>query len=58
VGERRTNAVGMFSNETAVVGCVCAVLLEQAGEWATQRARHIALEGTSAVSDTGSVARA
>lgn len=50
--KRRTNTVGIFPNEAAVVRLVGALLLEQSDEWATQRARYMALEGLSAVSDT------
>ena len=51
--KRRTNTVGIFPNEAAVVRLVGALLLEQSDEWATQRARYMTLEGISAVSDTG-----
>ncbi len=51
--KRRTNTVGIFPNEAAVVRLVGAILLEQSDEWATQRARYMTLEGISAVSDTG-----
>ena len=51
--KRRTNTVGIFPNEAAVVRLVGALLLEQSDEWATQRSRYMSLEGISAVSDTG-----
>jgi transposase-like protein len=51
--KRRTNTVGIFPNEAAVVRLVGALLLEQSDEWATQRARYMTLEGISTVSDTG-----
>jgi len=51
--KRRTNTVGIFPTEAAVVRLVGALLLEQSDEWATQRARYMTLEGISAVSDTG-----
>ena len=51
--KRRTNTVGIFPNEAAVVRLVGALLLEQSDEWATQRSRYMSLEGISAISDTG-----
>jgi transposase-like protein len=51
--KRRTNTVGIFPNEAAVVRLVGALLLEQSDEWATQRARYMTLEAISAISDTG-----
>jgi transposase-like protein len=51
--KRRTDVVGIFPNEAAVVRLVGALLLEQSDEWATQCARYMTLEGISTVSDTG-----
>ena len=50
--KRRTDVVGIFPNEAALVRLVGAILLEPSDEWATRRARYMTLETIGAVSDT------
>jgi putative transposase len=53
IGEikRRTEVVGIFPNEAAIIRLVGAILLEQNDEWAVQRARYITLETIAPMSD-------
>ncbi len=49
--KRRTEVVGIFPNDDAIVRLVGAILLKQNDEWAVQRARYITLETISQMSD-------
>jgi putative transposase len=48
--KRRTDVVGIFPNEAAIVRLVGAMLLEQNDEWSLQR-RYMQLEGLQSLSD-------
>lgn len=47
---RRTNVIGIFPNDKAVISLVGAMMLEQNDEWSLQR-RYMQLEGLLSLSD-------
>jgi putative transposase len=49
--KRRTEVVGIFPSDDAIVRLVGALLLEQNDEWAVRRARYMTLETISRMSD-------
>jgi len=49
--KRRTEVVGIFPNEDAIVRLIGAILLEQNDEWAVQRSRYMSLETIAPMSD-------
>jgi transposase-like protein len=53
--KRRTEVVGFFPNDDAIVRLVGAILLEQNDEWAVQRARYMTLETMATLSDNAIV---
>jgi Transposase, Mutator family len=52
---RRTDVVGIFPNEDAIVRLIAVILLEQNDEWAVQRARYMTLETIAPLSDDPTV---
>ncbi|MDA9513062.1 hypothetical protein XI04_08335, partial [Bradyrhizobium sp. CCBAU 11430] len=52
--KRRTEVVGIFPNEDAIVRLIGAILLDD--EWAVQRARYMTLETIAPLSDDPNVA--
>jgi putative transposase len=53
VVKRRTNVIGIFPNEQAIIRLVGAMMLEQNDEWSLQR-RYMQLEGLQSLSENQS----
>ena len=54
--KHRTEVIGNFPNEDAIVRLVGAILREQNDEWAVQRSRYMSLETIAPLSDDPLVA--
>ena len=53
--KRRTEVVGIFPNEDAIVRLIGAILLEQNDEWAVQRARYMTRETINEMIETPAI---
>ena len=49
--KRRSNVVGIFPNDDAIICLVGAILMEQNDEWAVQRAGYMTLATIAPISD-------
>ena len=49
--KHRTDLVGIFPNDEAIVRLVGSILRERSGEWAVQRAQYLTLETIAGLSD-------